>query len=83
MGHGVLRWYQQHEDDLKDIEQLSLEPSAKNPDMLIWPEAPAPFSFEDARFLNRASQLAIKSGHPFLAGSVEWRPLAPRVQRSH
>jgi apolipoprotein N-acyltransferase len=74
-------WYQQHEEDLKDIEQLSLEPSDKHPDFLIWPEAPAPFSFEDARFVNRASQLGVKFGHPFLVGSVEWRPLAPRGQQ--
>jgi apolipoprotein N-acyltransferase len=74
-------WYQQHEDDLKDIEQLSLEPSPRNPDLLIWPETPAPFSFEDARFVSRASQLAVKFGHPFLAGSIEWRPLAPRGQQ--
>jgi apolipoprotein N-acyltransferase len=69
-------WYQQHEEDLNDIEHLSLEPSDKHPDLLIWPEAPAPFSFEDARFVNRASAIGVKFGHPFLAGSIEWRPLA-------
>ena len=74
-------WYQQHEEDLTDIEQLSLEPSDKHPDLLIWPETPAPFSFEDARFLNRATQLGTKFGHPFLAGSIEWRPLPPTGQQ--
>ena len=74
-------WYPLHAEDLNEIEQLSLEPSSKNPDLLIWPETPAPFSFEDARFLNRASQLGQKFGHPFLAGSIEWRPLAPRGQQ--
>jgi apolipoprotein N-acyltransferase len=74
-------WYQLHEEDLKDIEQLSLEPSAKNPDLLVWPETPAPFSFEDARFLTRASQIGVKFGHPFLAGSISWRPLAPHGQQ--
>ena len=69
-------WYQQHEEDLNDIEHLSLEPSNKHPDLLIWPETPAPFSFEDARFVNRASQIGVKFGHPFLAGAIEWRPLA-------
>ncbi len=73
-------WYQQHEEDLQDIEHLSLEPSDKHPDLLIWPETPAPFSFEDARFLNRASQIGVKFGHPFLAGSIEWRPLPPTGQ---
>jgi apolipoprotein N-acyltransferase len=74
-------WYQQHADDLNDIEQLSLEPSDKHPDLLVWPETPAPFSFEDARFLTRAGQLGQKFGHPFLAGSIEWRPLPPRGQQ--
>jgi apolipoprotein N-acyltransferase len=69
-------WYQQHEEDLNDIEHLSLEPSDKHPDLLIWPETPAPFSFEDARFVNRASAIGVKFGHPFLAGAIEWRPLA-------
>ncbi|MBV8514069.1 MAG: apolipoprotein N-acyltransferase, partial [Acidobacteria bacterium] len=73
-------WYQQHEEDLRDIEQLSLAPSNNHPDLLIWPETPAPFSFEDARFLNRASQIGVKFGHSFLAGSVEWRPLAGNGQ---
>jgi apolipoprotein N-acyltransferase len=70
-------WYQLHEEDLNDIEHLSLEPSDKHPDLLIWPETPAPFSFQDARFVNRASAIGVKFGHPFLAGSIEWRPLSP------
>jgi apolipoprotein N-acyltransferase len=75
-------WFQNHSADLNDIEQLSLEPSppsatgaVPNPDLLIWPEAPAPFSFQDAQYLKRASALAAKFGHPFLSGSIEWRPL--------
>jgi apolipoprotein N-acyltransferase len=68
-------WYQTHAEDLNEIEHLSLEPSDKHPDLLIWPETPAPFSFEDARFLNRATALGVKFGHPFLTGSIEWRPL--------
>jgi len=75
-------WFQNHAADLDEVEQLSLEPSpprangaAVNPDLLIWPEAPAPFSFQDANYLKRATGLAVKLGHPFLSGSVEWRPL--------
>ena len=76
-------WFQNHAADLDEVEQLSLEPSpprangaAVKPDLLIWPEAPAPFSFQDASYLKRATGLAVKFGHPFLSGSVEWRPLA-------
>ena len=43
------------------------------PDLIIWPEAPAPFSWQDNQFSKRASSLAIRAGHPFLAGVVEWK----------
>src|SRR5205807_5361140 len=39
----------------------------------IWPEAPAPFSWQDNQFSKRASSLAIRAGRPFLAGVVEWK----------
>jgi apolipoprotein N-acyltransferase len=41
---------------------------------LIWPEAPAPFSFQDVRFAKIASKLATDFKHPFLAGAIEWKP---------
>jgi apolipoprotein N-acyltransferase len=68
-------WFPAHTADLDDVEHLSLAPSAHQPDFLVWPEAPAPFSFEDPRFARRASALAIRFQHPFLAGVIEWRPL--------
>lgn len=67
-------WFGAHRDDLRDLEELSLEPSAKNPDLLIWPEAPAPFSWQDSQFAKLASHIAIEGGHPFLAGTIEWKP---------
>lgn len=69
-------WFHTHTADLDDIEQLSLAPSSQRPDFLVWPEAPAPFSFQDPQFAWRASKLAIRFQHPFLAGVIEWRPLA-------
>jgi apolipoprotein N-acyltransferase len=68
-------WFPARTADLDDVEHLSLAPSAHQPDFLVWPEAPAPFSFEDPRFARRASALAIRFQHPFLAGVIEWRPL--------
>lgn len=67
-------WFQTHTHDLDQIEQLSLAPSNHSADLLVWPEAPAPFSFEDPQFARRASQLAIHFRHPFLAGVIEWEP---------
>jgi apolipoprotein N-acyltransferase len=67
-------WFQAHTTDLEEIERLSLTPAAVQPDLLIWPEAPAPFSFQDLRFAKIASSLAIQFKHPFLAGAIEWKP---------
>ncbi|MBZ5541585.1 MAG: apolipoprotein N-acyltransferase [Acidobacteriia bacterium] len=66
-------WFGANAAALAEIESLSLAPSPHSPDLLIWPEAPAPFSFQDAQFARRASSLAIRFGHPFLAGAIEWK----------
>jgi apolipoprotein N-acyltransferase len=68
-------WFETHTADLEEIERISLAPSAEKPDLLVWPEAPAPFSFQDVRFAKIASKLATDSQHPFLAGAIEWKPL--------
>jgi len=67
-------WFQAHAADLDEIVRISLASAAEKPDFLIWPEAPAPFSYQDAQFAKLASTLAIRFGHPFLAGAVEWKP---------
>jgi apolipoprotein N-acyltransferase len=79
------QWFASHATDLDEIENLSLTPDARQPDLLIWPEAPAPFSFEDPQFAKIASSLAIRFHHPFLAGSIEWRQLpdGSNPQRRH
>jgi len=69
-------WYADHQADLSALRQLSLRPSPgpQQPDVLIWPEAPAPFSFQDPRFGPYISQLATDFGHPVIAGVIEWKP---------
>jgi apolipoprotein N-acyltransferase len=67
-------WFQLHTADLDEITRISLAPSAQKPDLLVWPEAPAPFSFQDSQFAKIASALATRFDHPFLVGSVEWKP---------
>lgn len=69
-------WFHEHAAELEEIQRISLAPSPQNPDLLVWPEAPAPFSFEDSQFAKLASSLAIRFGHPFLAGAIEWRASA-------
>ncbi len=61
-----LDWFQTHAADLAEIGRISLAPASQKPDLLVWPEAPAPFSFQDSQFAKIASTLAIQFGHPFL-----------------
>jgi apolipoprotein N-acyltransferase len=68
-------WFQTHTQELQEIQDLSLAPSPHQPDLLVWPEAPAPFSFEDPHFAQIASSTAIRFHHPFIAGVIEWKPL--------
>jgi apolipoprotein N-acyltransferase len=77
-------WFQAHAAELEEIGRLSLAPAAEKPDLLVWPEAPAPFSFEDSQFAKLASTLAIRFGYPFLAGAVEWKlPVDPSDVAPH
>jgi apolipoprotein N-acyltransferase len=76
-------WFQNHAPDLDQIEQLSLAPSNHPVDLLVWPEAPAPFSFQDPQFARRASLLAIHFHHPFLAGVIEWEPAPEASTNAH
>jgi len=70
-------WYADHKADLAELARLSLQPSSTGnaPDLLIWPEAPAPFSFQDPRFGLIIRQLAEEFRHPVIAGVIEWKPI--------
>ena len=77
-------WFQAHAAELDEISRLSLAPAAEKPDLLVWPESPAPFSFQDSQFAKIASTLAIRFGHPFLAGAIEWKsPVDPSDVAPH
>ncbi|HET9994933.1 MAG TPA: apolipoprotein N-acyltransferase [Candidatus Acidoferrum sp.] len=75
-------WFQAHAAELDEIERISLAPAVEKPDLLVWPEAPAPFSFQDSQFARIASTLAIKFGHPFLAGVIDWKPPVDPADRA-
>jgi apolipoprotein N-acyltransferase len=74
-------WFQKNAAQLSEGEKISLAPSAENPDLLVWPEAPAPFSFQDPQFARIASSLAIRFGHPFVAGVIEWKAPADPLDK--
>jgi apolipoprotein N-acyltransferase len=70
-------WYVDHRADLAQLDQLSLRtlPGAQKPDLLIWPEAPAPFSFQDPRFGPYISRLATEFQNPVVVGVIDWKPI--------
>lgn len=71
-------WFAKNTLQLEEIQKMSLAPSVEKPDLLVWPEAPAPFSFQDTQFAKIASSLATRFGHPFLTGVIEWKaPVDP------
>ena len=76
-------WYAEHKADLADLDNLSLRalPDGQ-PDLLIWPEAPAPFSFQDARFGPYISHLASEFHNPVIVGVIEWKPEQQSVNGS-
>jgi apolipoprotein N-acyltransferase len=66
-------WFATHSGDMQEAARMSLAPHSREVDLLVWPEAPAPFSYQDPRFAEFASQLGEEFGHPFLVGVIEWK----------
>jgi apolipoprotein N-acyltransferase len=74
-------WYSDHKPDMAELEQLSVRPSAtpQQPDLLIWPEAPAPFSFQDPHFGPLMGHITAQWQRPFVVGIIEWKPAVIKV----
>jgi apolipoprotein N-acyltransferase len=66
-------WLQVHAGELDQLEQISVDAAHRNPGIVIWPEVPAPFSFTEAPFAERAERIAINSGNYFLVGVLDWK----------
>jgi apolipoprotein N-acyltransferase len=77
-------WYTDHKADMVELERLSLRvlPSRELPDLLIWPEAPAPFSLQDPEFSVFITLLSAQFHHPIIAGVIEWKPSIESVNRT-
>ncbi len=66
-------WFERHAADLEEIERLSADPSKPRPGVIIWPEAPAPFYWQDPRFSTLLSRIAQTAGNHVLTGVVDWK----------
>ncbi|HWW51649.1 MAG TPA: apolipoprotein N-acyltransferase [Verrucomicrobiae bacterium] len=66
-------WFEMHTDELEQLERISVKAAPEPPRLIIWPEVPAPFSFADPKFAQRAARIARESGADFLVGVVDWK----------
>ena len=69
-------WLQLHASELDELEQISVAAAKKTPeppDLIVWPEVPAPFSLQETAFAERAQRIARDSGADFLVGVVDWK----------
>jgi len=47
-------------------------PSATHPDLVAWPESPAPFEETDPRFQHALANIAHEVGAPLIVGNIGW-----------
>jgi apolipoprotein N-acyltransferase len=69
-------WLQLHASELDELEHISVTAGKKTPeapDLIVWPEVPAPFSLQENAFAERAQRIARDSGADFLVGVVDWK----------
>jgi apolipoprotein N-acyltransferase len=66
-------WMPQHSKELDLLERISIDSAREVPGIIIWPEVPAPFSLQDARFAERAQRIPREAGQPFLVGVEDWK----------
>jgi apolipoprotein N-acyltransferase len=67
-------WNQLHAADVAEVDRITTEAGERQPGLVVWPEVPAPFSMEDARFAQHAESIAQLSRSDFLLGVVDWKP---------
>jgi apolipoprotein N-acyltransferase len=66
-------WMQVHAAELDELGQISVDAARRIPGLIVWPEAPAPFTLQDPVFAARARQIAQNSGSDFLVGVEDWK----------
>jgi apolipoprotein N-acyltransferase len=66
-------WLQRHGNALDQLHDISVDAATAEPGLIVWPEVPAPFTFNDPNFAIRAEKIARDSGSDFLVGIVDWK----------
>jgi apolipoprotein N-acyltransferase len=65
-------WLDQHAAEMDELEKISVDAAKRQPGLVVWPEVPAPFSFSESKFADRAQRIARESANEFLVGIVDW-----------
>jgi apolipoprotein N-acyltransferase len=65
-------WLDQHASEMDELEKISVDAAKRQPGLVVWPEVPAPFSFSEPKFAERAQRIARESANEFLVGIVDW-----------
>jgi apolipoprotein N-acyltransferase len=66
----TLQYYQSTINDLSRLSLPAAVPGAPRPDLVVWPESPAPFYVTDARFRDAIAAVAEKDHAYVVAGSL-------------
>ncbi len=67
-------WLDRHVGELNELEAMSADASRRTRGMVVWPECPAPFYWQDPRFRALISRLALTTANNVIAGVVDWKP---------
>jgi len=67
-------YFQQTLTDLTDLSEKSANTPASKLGLIVWPESPAPFFTNDARFRDAVSDMARQTGAWIVAGSIGVTP---------
>jgi apolipoprotein N-acyltransferase len=66
-------WERLHAGEMNELAQIGIDAAHREPGAIIWPEAPAPLSFQDPRFAELAARMAQQAGVPVLMGVADWK----------
>jgi apolipoprotein N-acyltransferase len=69
-------WMQRHAHALDELHDISVDSARRIPGLIVWPEVPAPFTFQDPNFAARAEDIARAANNYFLVGIVDWKKSA-------
>jgi apolipoprotein N-acyltransferase len=66
-------WDAVHAGDMSQLDEISIAAAQRRPGLIVWPEVPAPFSFQDTAFAKRAQRIAREANSDFLLGVIGWK----------